>query len=125
MPQDLSPGKPTARRSTPAEKERAVRAVRQLRKQLGTEHGTIQRVADRLGIGTESLRARVRRADIDDGAAYGRADGPHLDVDEVRWLVSQKVQQLGSAPIRQDVPVLAESFAVKALIQSSTLTRSM
>jgi transposase len=71
MPKDLSPGKPTTRRYTPAEKERAVRAVRQLRKELGTEHGTIQRVADQLGIGTESLRAWVRRAEVDDGVKPG------------------------------------------------------
>ena len=71
MPQEMSPGKPTTRRYSPAEKERAVRAVRQLRKELGTEHGTIQRVADQLGIGTESLRAWVRQADIDAGAKPG------------------------------------------------------
>jgi transposase len=71
MGQEMSPGKPTTRRYSPAEKERAVRAVRQLRKELGTEHGTIQRVADQLGIGTESLRAWVRQADIDAGAKPG------------------------------------------------------
>jgi transposase len=69
MPKDLSPGKPTTRRYTPAEKERAVRAVRQLRKELGTEHGTIKRVADQ--IGTESLRAWVLRAEVDDGVKPG------------------------------------------------------
>ena len=71
MPKDLSPGKPTTRRYTLAEKDRAVRAVRQLRKELGTEHGTIQRVADQLGIGTESLRAWVHRAEVDDGVKPG------------------------------------------------------
>ena len=64
-------GKPTTRRYSPAEKERAVRAVRQLRKELGTEHGTIQRVADQLGIGTESLRTWVRQAGIDAGERPG------------------------------------------------------
>ena len=48
-----------------------MRAVVQLRKELGTEHGTIQRVADQLGIGPESLRAWVRQADIDAGAKPG------------------------------------------------------
>jgi transposase len=71
MPKDLSPGKPTTRRYSPAEKERAVRAVRQLRKELGTSHGTIKRVATQLGIGTESLRAWVNQADIDEGAKPG------------------------------------------------------
>ena len=71
MPHEMSPGKPTTRRYSPAEKERAVRAVRQLRKELGTDHGTIQRVAEQLGIGTESLRGWVRQAEIDDGVKPG------------------------------------------------------
>jgi transposase len=48
-----------------------VRAVRQLRKELGTDHGTVKRVATQLGIGTESLRAWVKQADIDAGAKPG------------------------------------------------------
>ncbi len=71
MPHELSPGKPTTRRYSEAEKERAVRAVRQLRKELGTDHGTVKRVAEQLGIGTESLRSWVRRAEIDDGVKAG------------------------------------------------------
>jgi transposase len=71
MPQELSPGKPNTRRYSEAEKERAVRAVRQLRKELGTDHGTIKRVATQLGIGAESLRNWVKQADIDDGARPG------------------------------------------------------
>ena len=71
MPHEMSPGKPTTRRYSEAEKERAVRAVRQLRKELGTDHGTVKRVATQLGIGTESLRAWVKQADIDAGAKPG------------------------------------------------------
>jgi transposase len=71
MPHEMSPGKPSTRRYSPAEKERAVRAVRQLRKELGTDHGTIKRVADQLGIGVESLRLWVRQAEIDDGVKQG------------------------------------------------------
>ena len=71
MSHEVSPGKPTTRRYSEAEKERAVRAVRQLRKELGSDHGTIKRVADQLGIGTESLRKWVAQADIDAGARAG------------------------------------------------------
>ncbi len=63
--------KPTARRYTPEDKARAVRLVRQLRKELGTTHGTIQRVADQIGCGVESLRTWVKQADIDDGVEPG------------------------------------------------------
>jgi transposase len=45
MPKKLPPGKPTARRYSPEEKAAAVRMVRALRVELGTEHGTVQRVA--------------------------------------------------------------------------------
>jgi transposase len=71
MPQEMSPGKPTTRRYSEAEKERAVRMVRQLRKELGTDHGTVKRVAEQLGIGTESLRSWVRQAEIDAGVKPG------------------------------------------------------
>ena len=71
MPHEMSPGKPSTRRYSQAEKDRAVRAVRQLRKELGTDHGTIKRVADQLGIGVESLRVWVKQADIDDGVKPG------------------------------------------------------
>jgi len=71
MPHEMSPGKPTTRRYSEAEKERAVRMVRQLRRELGTDHGTVKRVAVQLGIGVESLRGWVKRADIDDGLKPG------------------------------------------------------
>jgi len=71
MGDERSSGKPTTRRYTLEEKARAVRLVRQLRKELGTSHGTIQRVADQIGCGVESLRSWVRQADIDDGVEPG------------------------------------------------------
>jgi transposase len=67
----MSPGKPSTRRYSRAEKDRAVRAVRQLRTEIGTDHGTIKRVADQLGIGVESLRSWVKQAEIDDGVKPG------------------------------------------------------
>jgi len=71
MPKEQVPGKPTSRRYSPEEKAAAVRMVRALRTELGTEHGTVYRVARQLGYGIESVRAWVRRADIDDGYTPG------------------------------------------------------
>jgi transposase len=62
---------PTMRRYTDAEKAQAVRLVRQMRAELGTEHGTVFRVANQLGYGVESVRSWVRRADIDGGFTPG------------------------------------------------------
>ncbi len=64
-------GKPSTRRYLEEEKAAAVRMVRTLRAELGSEHGTVKRVADQLGYGTESVRMWVRQADIDDGHAPG------------------------------------------------------
>ena len=71
MPHEMSPGKRTTRRYSEAEKERAVRAVRQLRKELGADHGTVKRVADQLGVGVETLRGWVKQAEIDAGVKPG------------------------------------------------------
>ena len=75
MPKEQSPGKPTARRYSPEEKVAAVRMVRTLRQELGTEQGTVSRVARQLGYGIESVRSWVRQADIDDGHAPGVSSG--------------------------------------------------
>jgi transposase-like protein len=45
--------------------------VRTLRAELGTEQGTVSRVARQLGYGVESVRSWVHQADIDDGHAPG------------------------------------------------------
>jgi transposase-like protein len=93
MGQERSPGKPTTRRYSEAEKERAVRAVRQLRKELGMDHGTIGRVAQQLGIGTESLRSWVRQAEIDDGVKPGVTSAEAARVKELE----QEVRELRRA----------------------------
>jgi transposase len=71
MPGDKTPGKPTTRRYSDQEKQQAIRLVRQLRAELGTDHGTVYRVAKQLCYGIESVRAWVRQADIDDGVTAG------------------------------------------------------
>ncbi len=71
MPKEQVPGKSQTRRYTPQEKAAAVRMVRALRAELGTEHGTVRRVASQLGYGVESVRLWVKQADIDDGHAPG------------------------------------------------------
>ena len=71
MAGEKSPGKPTTRRYTDSEKAQAVRLVRELRRELGTEHGTVYRVANQLGYGVESVRAGVRQADVDEGVKPG------------------------------------------------------
>lgn len=69
MPKETSPGRPTTRRYSDAEKANAVRLVRQLRVELGTDHGTVQRIARQLDYGVESVRTWVRDADAADGLA--------------------------------------------------------
>lgn len=71
MPMEQVPGKPRTRRYSQEEKDAAVRMVRTLRAELGTEQGTVQRVAKQLGYGVESVRSWVKQADIDDGAKPG------------------------------------------------------
>ena len=71
MSKEQVPGKPRTRRYAPEEKAGAVRMVRTLRAELGTEHGTVQRVVSQLGYGVESVRQWVKQADIDEGHAPG------------------------------------------------------
>ena len=63
--------KPTARRYSPELKERAVRMVLALRAETGENHGSVKRVAEQLGIGTESLRSWVHRHEVDAGQRPG------------------------------------------------------
>ena len=52
-------------------RERAVRMVLEIREQTGEKHGRITRVAKELGVGAESLRHWVTRAEIDSGRRPG------------------------------------------------------
>ncbi len=48
-----------------------MRLVRQLRAELGSDHGTVKRVAEQLGYGVETVRKWVRQAEVDDGVKPG------------------------------------------------------
>jgi transposase len=93
MGDERTPGRPTTRRYTPEEKARAVRLVRQLRKELGTPLGTIQRVADQIGCGVESLRTWVKQADIDEGLEPGVSTAEQTRIRELE----QEVRELRRA----------------------------
>jgi transposase len=61
----------TARRYSKAQRDQAVRLVRQLREETGEKHGAVQRVAHQLGFGVETVRKWVNQADIDEGTRPG------------------------------------------------------
>ena len=62
---------PTSRRYTKAQREQAVRLVRQIREETGEQHGAVQRVARQLGYGVETVRKWVKQADVDTGERAG------------------------------------------------------
>jgi transposase len=64
---------PTSRRYTKAQREHAIRLVRQIREETGERHGAIQRVARQLGYGVETVRKWVKQADVDAGERTGRS----------------------------------------------------
>ena len=70
-----------------------MRLVRRLRAELGTDHGTVKRVAGQLGYGTESVRAWVRQAGIDDGGRPGTTTGDR----ERLKVLEQEVRELRRA----------------------------
>ncbi len=110
MPREKSPGKPTTRRYTDAEKDQAVRLVRQLRDELGTEHGTVQRVARQLGYGVESVRLWVRERDVVDGLA-----GPDaLRVHELEERTKELEQELRETRRANEILRKASAFFAQA-----------
>jgi transposase-like protein len=62
---------PTSRRYTQAQKDQAIRLVRQIREDTGERYGAVQRVARQLGYGVETVRKWVNQADIDAGQRPG------------------------------------------------------
>ena len=67
---------PSQRRYPPELRERAVRMAQELiDEQGGQRFGVVTRVSRELGIGTESLRGWLKRADIDGGRRPGTSTG--------------------------------------------------
>jgi transposase-like protein len=71
---------PTSRRYTKAQKEQAIRLVRQIRAETGERHGAVQRVARQLGYGVETVRKWVNQADIDAGERAGTTTEEHAKI---------------------------------------------
>ena len=117
MPKERSAGKPTTRRYSPEEKAAAVRMVRALRVELGTEQGTVSRLARQLGYGVESVRSWVRQTDIDDGYAPG-----------VSTAESARIKELEQEPrtqARRRDPERAASFFGAELDRQHTRATAM
>jgi transposase len=89
-----------------------VRLVRQLRRELGTSHGSIQRVADQIGCGVESLRTWVKQADIDEGLEPGMSTAEQTRIRELE----QEVRELRRA---NDLFKRASAFFVAELDRPS------
>jgi transposase-like protein len=93
MGSERTPGKPTTRWYSQAEKDQAVRLVRQLQAETGKRHGAIQRVAAQLGYGVESVRTWVMRAEVDAGEAPGTTSEDAARIKELE----QEVRELRRA----------------------------
>ena len=61
----------TSKRYPPELKERAVRMVREVRRDDPKDQGLVTRVARQLGVGTESLRQWVKQDEIEAGLRPG------------------------------------------------------
>jgi transposase len=65
-------------------KERAVKMVLELRRDDPGDHGVINRVARQLGVGSESLRNWVKRAEIQIGQRAGMTDAEREELATLR-----------------------------------------
>jgi transposase len=65
-------------------KERAVKMVLELRRDDPGDHGVINRVARQLGVGGESLRTWVKRAEIELGTRAGMTDAQREELSSLR-----------------------------------------
>jgi transposase len=70
-PQGRMLGMGSGMKHPPELRERAVQMVFDLRKESGTDRGAIVRVAERLGVNSETLRGWLKTAEIDSGKRAG------------------------------------------------------
>ena len=88
----------------PAElKERAVRMVRELRAADPADRGVVSRVARQLGVGAESLRQWVVRAEVEDGERPSVSQSELAELKDLR----KEVKELRRA---NDILQAAASF---------------
>lgn len=87
----------------PELKDRAVRMVRELKAADPQDRGVMGRVSRQLGVSTESLRAWVVRAEVDDGSRPGLSEAERAELRELR----KEVRELRRA---NDILQAAASF---------------
>lgn len=100
--------KPTKRKAPPPRypdelRDRAVRMVRELRVADPKDKSVVSRVARQLGVGSESLRIWVARAEVDEGKRPGLSDSERSELKDLR----KEVKELRRA---NDILQAAASF---------------
>jgi transposase len=75
---------PTSKRYPDELKERAVKMVLDLQRSDPNDHGVVGRVSRQLGIGSESLRSWVKRAQIEGGTRGGMTEAQAAELRDLR-----------------------------------------
>jgi len=102
MGSERTPGAPTTKRYTPEGQAREVRMVRQLRKELGASHGTIQRVADMVLDALEMARSSRGRRRLVGLVAYADAGSQFTSV-----RFTERLEEIGARP---SIGTVADSY---------------
>lgn len=71
-------GRPT--KFSPEVKERAVRLVREQRRDYGSQNEAIRSVAEKIGCHAETLRGWLRRTEVDEGVRPGITTDDHARI---------------------------------------------